>query len=182
MCIMLNARDAARFWSKVDKNGPTLSGMDTPCWVWLGKPNQHGYGRLHVGGREGTRWMAHRLSFTIANGAIPEGLEVCHRCDNPICVNPDHHFLGTQRENIEDAQKKGRVAAGARHGMSTRPDRRPIGERHAGAILTAETVLEMRRLYRTGAYTYADLGQRFGIHRVTARDAVVGRRWKHLPL
>lgn len=80
------------------------------CWEWVGS-KRNGYGRIIVGSRtDGTRrsMSAHRVSYELKYGEIPEGMEVCHKCDNPCCVNPDHLFLGTRQDNIDDRERKGR--------------------------------------------------------------------------
>ncbi len=88
---------SARFWQKVQKGDG--------CWEWQGSRNKLGYGITSLRGRA---IRAHRVSWEIVNGPIPDGLLVCHRCDNPACVRPDHLFLGTQIDNLRDMRTKGR--------------------------------------------------------------------------
>jgi hypothetical protein len=87
-----------RFWEKVDKSGN--------CWVWTGGTTQYGYG--HTKDDNGRDIMTHQVSWQLHYGPIPPGMCVCHTCDNPPCVRPDHLFLGTKRENLEDMVRKGR--------------------------------------------------------------------------
>ena len=89
-----------KFWERTDKRGPD------DCWPWLGTLTDSGYGRIYIAGR---RIIATRISWEIANGKpFPEGLIACHRCDNPICVNPAHIWPGTSQDNIDDCIAKGR--------------------------------------------------------------------------
>ena len=89
-----------RFWDRVQKSDG--------CWEWTGNLNEHGYGRTRTG--QGRRVAyAHRMSWTLAHGLIPSGMNVCHQCDNRKCVNPLHLFLGTQRDNMRDCLAKGRL-------------------------------------------------------------------------
>jgi len=78
------------------------------CWEWKAFKNAKGYGQTKIGGRSGKLILSHRLSWVINFGEIPEGLHVCHKCDNPSCVNPNHLFLGTNLDNIKDRVSKGR--------------------------------------------------------------------------
>ncbi len=89
-----------RFWKRVDKKS-----LDE-CWEWTGKQDKFGYGRIKCGKRHGRHISAHRLSYEIANGPIPTGLLICHRCNNPRCVNPRHLYAGTHRDNSRDRSLK----------------------------------------------------------------------------
>lgn len=108
-----------RFWSKVNKKS------DFECWEWMAYKNKEGYGKFKVGGKKGTAVGAHRIAFELTNGLIKqeEGkprILVCHKCDNPPCCNPNHLFLGTDQDNVNDREKKGRnkipMLKGADHG------------------------------------------------------------------
>ena len=98
-----------KFWIDVDKSGS--------CWVWRGKRFPNGYGCYRDSVHS---YLAHRISYEFVNGPIPDGMLVCHKCDNPSCVNPDHMFLGTHSDNAQDALRKGRLnpARGEKSGNS----------------------------------------------------------------
>jgi hypothetical protein len=101
-----------RFWSKVDKNGPVPAHMPRlgPCWVWTGS-TRNGYGQIgtYTVAKNHQPKSAHILSYELVHGKVPEGKHVCHSCDNPPCVNPSHLWTGTARQNLRDAQAKGRM-------------------------------------------------------------------------
>ena len=98
-----------RFWSKVEK------GDGAKCWLWTAAVNDAGYGIIGIGGRRDGVERAHRLSWMLYHGPIPAGLVVCHRCDVPACVKPEHLFLGTLSDNHQDMRAKGRHSNPPRH-------------------------------------------------------------------
>lgn len=111
---------------------------------------------------------AHRFSWVLHYGEIPEGLCVCHHCDNPICVNPRHLFLGTVADNNYDCRRKGRM----------RPNP-PRGERHPRARLTEAQVCEIRKLYKQG-YNRSQLVQQFKVSLGAISHIVKGRSWRYI--
>lgn len=101
-----------RFWDKVNKTGE--------CWVWTAGKNSHGYGAFKL---DGKTVGSHVVAYMITNGCpVPKGMEVCHTCDNPPCVRPDHLWLGTRRDNAQDAARKGRTSHGEKHHKSKLSD------------------------------------------------------------
>ena len=158
------AQALPRFWPKVDR-----SGGDGACWEWRAARSTLGYGQFWVrtgrGVRRGSMQQAHRVSWVIAYGAIPDGLDVCHHCDNPACCNPRHLFLGTAKDNMQDCVRKGR---------------KPRGEAIARGKLTARDVLTMRVDY-TGGASFRSIAIRYQIDEQSARRAVIGENWGHVP-
>lgn len=145
-----------RFWSKVNKT--------ECCWLWIPMPSER-YGQFRIGPR---MERANRVSWKIAFGDIPKGLYVCHTCDNTRCVRPDHLFVGTQTDNMQDMMKKGRghKARGSDAGPST---------------LNKDQVFKIRELWSSKKYlSYASLGRVFNVHSNAVRMIILGLTWKHL--
>jgi len=163
--IKLAPADEKRFWAKVDKDGPTMPHMDTPCWVWTAVKVRTGYGQIKVGSK---MILAHRAAWTIENGSIPSGLCILHRCDQPSCVRASHLFTGTHQNNMDDMAAKGR---------------RVIlrGEDQGRATLTASAVLEIRAKYAAGGTTLKSLAAQFGVSFGLIGHIINRRLWKHIP-
>lgn len=149
----------------------------TGCWNYTRSKNNKGYGWFSINGKA---IGAHRASWILFKGEIPKGRIVCHRCDNPSCVNPDHLFTGTTQDNRLDCENKGR-------------SNRPVGEQSPWAKLTSEDVLVVRKLFastpsarmsgsRIGRESLLKLlSESLGVSTKTLRDAIHGKQWKHIP-
>lgn len=147
------------FWAQVDKSGD--------CWVWIRGRTKAGYGELW----DGTRVIhAHRHAWALENGPIPVGMYVCHSCDNPPCVRPEHLFLGTAADNNRDMRVKGRA------NDVGRPPGRRVGW-HPNAKLTLEQAMEIRRLYAAGGTSHRRLAAQFGITKGAITQLLTGRTW-----
>lgn len=140
-----------RFWSKV------IKGVD--CWKWDAARLTDGYGSFSI---KGKTQRAHRVAWELANGEIPGGVHVLHRCDNPSCVNPTHLFLGTNRDNIVDSISKGRTNRGTKNG---------------GHKLSEAQVREIR----SSSDTLHSLANRYGISIGHAYDIRKRLKWAWLP-
>lgn len=129
-----------RFWAKVDKAGE--------CWIWTGWQRGKGYGGFET--ESGTKVSAHRYSYEMAFGPVPAGLHVCHRCDNPPCVRPEHLFAGSNGDNMKDMYRKGRRIA--------RPTERPA---------YVQTIFHLRSLGRTHGEIATSVGMsRTGVGKI----------------
>lgn len=159
--IGLDRRAIDRFWSKVSKS--------TGCWLWSGTLQQKGYGTLMV---DNERHSVHRIAWTLHFGPIPHRLMVCHSCDVPSCVNPNHLFLGTNSDNMRDAAQKHRLHA-QRHPDLYR------GDRNMRATVTAEIVLAIRA--QKGRRSMRALAMEYGVSRSAICHIQQRRVWAHIP-
>jgi hypothetical protein len=158
-----------RLWAKVDKNGPIPAHRPElgPCWVWTGAVKDNGYGVIGEGQRT---LRVSRVSYELATGSLPPPpLEVCHHCDNRLCVRPSHLFAGTRRDNVLDAKAKGRLSAPPLH----------VGADCHLAKITEREVRQIRDLAVNG-HTHRTIGARFGIARGTVTSIVRRRTWRHV--
>ena len=147
-----------RFWAKVDKSA---AGPNGDCWEWQAYLNARGYGVINVFGKLD---LAHRISWAFAfDRKVPDGMCVCHSCDNPKCVNPAHLWIGTNRDNVNDRQRKGRHT----------PCR---GTQNGKSKLSEAEVLQIRA--STGSH--AELSRQFGVTHQVIRAIRVGQIWRHL--
>ena len=151
---------AERFWGKVDRKGPD------ECWPWTAASSTSGHGRFW---RDGKLVVASRVAWELAHGPIPAGLFVLHRCDNPLCMNPDHLFLGTQQDNVADMVQKGRLKPYS-----------ACGENHHHAKFTDADVRSIRSDYRAGGVSQRELARRYNASQGAISDIVLGRRWAHV--
>ncbi len=162
---------ATMFWAKVG-----VSSDPDECWPWLGC-TEDGYGLVRIG--KGRPYKAHRVAFFLKNGfdAIP--LNVCHTCDNGVCCNWNHLFRGTDKDNLSDASRKGRMSSGKRNGHSTHPEATPKGEQVNLAKLTEAEVIRIRRMASQGKFP-TEIARQFGLHRHTVALIRDRKTWKHI--
>jgi hypothetical protein len=152
-----------RFWNKVEKTDS--------CWTWQGAKTRGGYGMFPTAKNHKLydNYYVHRISYYLANGDFDARLRVCHRCDNPSCVNPDHLFLGTQSENMRDMFSKGRDNVQAKIVR---------GEKHGQSKLNWDIVRAIRKEYAEGNISQGKLAKRYGVNQTTIRDVVLNKNWK----
>lgn len=169
-----------RFWSKVEKSDG--------CWVWTGSTERGGYGHMCL---TNSRKMgkAHRISWELHFGKIPDGMMVCHHCDNPPCVRPDHLFLGSNSDNVADMIAKKRdwrsvrpeaQPSGDRHGRRLHPETCPRGESSGQHILTEQQVIKIRKM-RSAGMTLVKIASMFGVSFSAIHLIATRKSWKHIP-
>ncbi len=148
-------KDIDRFWSKVAKTDN--------CWIWLGGKFTTGYGLFKL---KGKNRYAHRIAWEITNGS-PEDAFLCHKCDNRMCVNPGHIFLGTQADNVKDCINKGRrrYTNGSKHGMAK------LNEYH---------IRDIRLRYETGEITQLELATEYCVSFQHISDIINKKKWRFL--
>lgn len=149
-----------RFWNKVN--------IETPdkCWEWTGCRTPLGYGILmlpSIDGSKRKRIFAHRYSWDIHYGSLPQELSVCHHCDNPPCINPNHLFLGTTADNLRDMALKGRSQQ---------------GEKHHNVKITEATIIEIRRL--SEHMSMPEIAKSLGLQYLYVWHIVRRKKWKHI--
>lgn len=145
-----------------DKFLKKISISENGCWNWQGVITEIGYGIFR---RKGKKIKAHRHSYLIFKGEIPKGLFVCHTCDNRKCVNPEHLWLGTNKENAEDAAKKGRM---------------PRGENHFNSKIKEEDVLKIRNTYKFKKEKYIVIAKKYGVALSTIYNIINKKSWKFI--
>jgi hypothetical protein len=133
------------------------------CWIWTGCKAGNGYGAIKINQKQ---YGAHQMAYLFFRGPLPKGLMVCHHCDNPLCVNPKHLFLGTALDNVRDMYSKGRQ----------NPPRGSAGS----AILTEEQVLEIRKLASESGISRSNLAKSFGVKTATIGAVVRRTNWRHI--
>ncbi len=134
------------------------------CWLWTAASHKLGYGLMNALGES----KAHRVSWRLHRGTIPQGMSILHKCDVRCCVNPGHLFLGTQTDNMRDMVAKGRA--------------RKIGNRgakHPLAKLTQSAIVLMQLRRQSLGHSYARIGRDFGVAAMTAYRAINGQSWRH---
>ena len=132
---------------------------ETGCWIWMGGCGVRGYGQIESHGK---KHLAHRVSYSLFKGPVEKKQVVCHRCDMVSCVNPNHLFVGTQKDNLQDMARKGRSTA---------------GHKNPRAKLSCESVRQIRELFSKGMKEL-QIAYQFNVSRSAIQLIVSGKRWK----
>lgn len=157
-----NARSQAGSLS--ERMNSKFAKRDSGCWEWIGAKNQAGYGVLVVGRKS---LLAHRLSYVMHKGRLDQGALVCHHCDNPCCVNPEHLYAGDDKTNAFDRMSRGRYVA-------------PAGELNGISKLTDEAVSEIRRAWAEGGLKQKELAEIYDVSPSLISKVVNGHIWGHV--
>lgn len=166
----LEESDLNRFWTKV-----AITANPKTCWEWNGVLNNRGYGSLMV---KDKRYLAHRLSYFINKKTDPQSLLVLHSCDNRKCLNPNHLFLGTAKDNTQDMIKKGRKGV---YDHSLRDNTNIArGEKSGRSVLTKQKVLNIRESYQKDNVSQRSLAKKYKVHPATIQFIIERRNWKHI--
>ncbi len=173
---------APRFWSKVRKT--------ETCWIWTAGIGSTGYGKFSVGRQT---FSAHRFSYTLHFGEIPRNIVVCHKCDVRACIRPEHLFLGTHQENMNDMAEKKRAANGInapravkmieRYDVIAKQSIKPLPKKSPHRVskkLSEVDVYAIRSLFATKRFSCKDIAPLFGVHKGTIWEIVVRKTWKHI--
>ena len=211
--VKFPAAELARFWRKVDKNGPLpdqslpfYEGLG-PCWLWKGRTDSAGYAEVRMNGK---RMGVHRASVMIHGREIPTGLFVLHACDQTNCVNPQHLWIGTAKDNTTDMLAKAREARGCRSGAKKHPDKLSRGDRHYSrknperlargdangarvhpermtrgeahklAKLTELDVVQIRADYAGKVATMPTLSRKYGVSIAKIHHIIHRKAWAHV--
>lgn len=167
--------DPDRFLAKVQ--------ITDHCHIWTGQKRPDGYGAFSFsnGKRRKAKVAAHRFAYTLAHGFLPPHLLVCHRCDNPLCVNPAHLFLGTYKDNAYDMIAKGRNWTPPKGTpVIIPPEKIQRGSKIAQAKLTEAQIPAIRLAHAQGA-SYASIARSLSLDWTTVRSIVSRQTWKHVP-
>lgn len=151
---------------KLDAN--SIPEPNSGCTLWMGWDNGWGHGILY---HQGRRMYAHRAAMVCAGIILKDGDCVCHRCDVPSCINPNHLFVGSQADNLRDMRGKGRAAP---------PPNTQVGVNHHLAVLDEDGVRQMRRLASQGV-SARRVARYFGVNWSTAKRVISRTTWKHVP-
>lgn len=171
---------AVRFWMKVDKS-PRPDG----CWIWTGARIEYGYGVIWVNGKN---VRSTKFSLSLVGVVVPDGLFVCHRCDNPPCVNPTHLFVGTHADNMADKVAKGRQsrtgprkpARGRETGAYTHPEMVRRGNNHGQSILTEEEAGWIIAMLSVGGRTHRRIADLVGTNHNNVKSISRRKNWRWL--
>ena len=149
---MFDQKFTEKFWSKVNKSND--------CWLWQAAQQRGRYGETKYHSKS---FLAHRVSWMLTHGPIPENLRVCHKCDNPRCVNPNHLFLGTDADNIKDRDNKNRTA---------------IFERNGNARTNQKIVRQIRAEYESKTTTHRNLAKKYGLSKTQIGRIIRQESWR----